>query len=126
MVRLFALHRRARRIHHGPHARTGRAVPRSVPREWCRHLLLLRRCALAELDLVGPEHAIHGDELARRHHLRPDHRRDVRVAVAALTRKDKRRSYAPTWPDSGGLMKRVTGIGGIFFSAKDPVALRAW
>ncbi|HEV7775247.1 MAG TPA: VOC family protein [Luteibacter sp.] len=23
-------------------------------------------------------------------------------------------------------MKRVTGIGGIFFSAKDPVALRAW
>ena len=23
-------------------------------------------------------------------------------------------------------MKRVTGIGGVFFSAKDPVALRAW
>ena len=23
-------------------------------------------------------------------------------------------------------MKRVTGIGGIFFHAKDPVALRAW
>ena len=23
-------------------------------------------------------------------------------------------------------MKRVTGIGGIFFNAKDPVALRAW
>ena len=23
-------------------------------------------------------------------------------------------------------MKRVTGIGGIFFKAKDPVALRAW
>ena len=23
-------------------------------------------------------------------------------------------------------MKRVTGIGGIFFSAKDPVALQAW
>ena len=23
-------------------------------------------------------------------------------------------------------MKRVTGIGGIFFSANDPVALRAW
>jgi len=23
-------------------------------------------------------------------------------------------------------MKRVTGIGGIFFQAKDPVALRAW
>ena len=23
-------------------------------------------------------------------------------------------------------MKRVTGIGGIFFSAKDPVGLRAW
>ena len=23
-------------------------------------------------------------------------------------------------------MKRVTGIGGIFFRAKDPVALRAW
>jgi predicted enzyme related to lactoylglutathione lyase len=23
-------------------------------------------------------------------------------------------------------MKRVTGIGGIFFSARDPVALRAW
>lgn len=23
-------------------------------------------------------------------------------------------------------MKRVTGIGGIFFSACDPVALRAW
>ena len=23
-------------------------------------------------------------------------------------------------------MKRVTGIGGIFFSAKDPAALRAW
>ncbi|MGH7926226.1 MAG: VOC family protein, partial [Candidatus Binatia bacterium] len=23
-------------------------------------------------------------------------------------------------------MQRVTGIGGIFFSAKDPVALRAW
>jgi len=26
----------------------------------------------------------------------------------------------------GGRMKRVTGIGGIFFKAKDPVALRAW
>lgn len=24
------------------------------------------------------------------------------------------------------MMRRVTGIGGIFFSAKDPVALRAW
>ncbi|HEY9105060.1 MAG TPA: VOC family protein, partial [Roseateles sp.] len=23
-------------------------------------------------------------------------------------------------------MKRVTGIGGVFFQAKDPVALRAW
>jgi len=23
-------------------------------------------------------------------------------------------------------MKRVTGVGGIFFSAKDPAALRAW
>jgi hypothetical protein len=23
-------------------------------------------------------------------------------------------------------MKRVTGIGGIFFNARDPVALRAW
>ena len=23
-------------------------------------------------------------------------------------------------------MKRVTGIGGIFFKARDPVALRAW
>ncbi len=23
-------------------------------------------------------------------------------------------------------MKRVTGVGGVFFSAKDPVALRAW
>ncbi len=23
-------------------------------------------------------------------------------------------------------MKRVTGIGGIFFNASDPVALRAW
>lgn len=23
-------------------------------------------------------------------------------------------------------MKRVTGIGGVFFKAKDPVALRAW
>jgi hypothetical protein len=23
-------------------------------------------------------------------------------------------------------MKRVTGIGGIFFSARDPAALRAW
>src|SRR5689334_18640487 len=29
-------------------------------------------------------------------------------------------------PHLGGSMKRVTGIGGIFFSAKDPVALRAW
>jgi predicted enzyme related to lactoylglutathione lyase len=26
----------------------------------------------------------------------------------------------------GGRMKRVTGIGGIFFKANDPVALRAW
>lgn len=26
----------------------------------------------------------------------------------------------------GAQMKRVTGIGGIFFNAKDPVALRAW
>ena len=24
------------------------------------------------------------------------------------------------------MMKRVTGIGGVFFTAKDPVALRAW
>ena len=34
-VRLFARHRRARRLHHRPHARRGRAVPRSVSREWC-------------------------------------------------------------------------------------------
>lgn len=27
---------------------------------------------------------------------------------------------------SGGVMKRVTGIGGIFFHAKDPAALREW
>jgi predicted enzyme related to lactoylglutathione lyase len=27
---------------------------------------------------------------------------------------------------TGGNMKRVTGIGGIFFSARDPAALRAW
>jgi hypothetical protein len=40
-------------VHHGPHAWTGRAVPRSVPREWCRHLLLLRRCASAELNWWG-------------------------------------------------------------------------
>ena len=45
----------------------------------------LCRCALAELDLVGPGHAIHGDELDRRHHLRPDHGWDVRLAMAALT-----------------------------------------
>ena len=32
-VRLFARHRRARGIHHGPHAWTGRAVPPSIPRE---------------------------------------------------------------------------------------------
>src|SRR3954463_4652343 len=29
-------------------------------------------------------------------------------------------------PNLGGSMKRVTGIGGIFFKAKDPAALQAW
>ena len=29
-------------------------------------------------------------------------------------------------PDIGGYMKRVTGIGGIFFKAKDASALQAW
>jgi hypothetical protein len=60
-----------------------------------RHLLLLRRCALAELDLVGQEHASHGDALARRHHLRPDHRRDLRLAVAALTEEFGLRRLTP-------------------------------
>ena len=36
----------------------------------------------------------------------------------------------PFWPgaDDGGevQMRRVIGIGGVFFQAKDPVALRAW
>src|SRR5262249_39549603 len=44
------------------------------------------------------------------------------------TRRLKR---MPNSPDGAGrtkgdLMKRVTGIGGIFFRAKDPVALRSW
>src|SRR5205085_11876159 len=31
------------------------------------------------------------------------------------------------WPPHlGGSMKRVTGIGGVFFNASDPVALQAW
>ena len=63
VVRLFAAHRRARRLHHGPYPRTGRAVPRSVPRERHGGVLLLCGRALAELDLVGQEHAIHAHVL---------------------------------------------------------------
>src|SRR5258708_1108787 len=102
MVRLFARHRRVRRLHHGPHARTGLALPPAASREWCPHLLLLRCCALAELDLVGADHTSHGDELARRDHLRRDPRRDVRLALAALTVGSYRIATAPE-PNSSRL-----------------------
>ena len=66
----------------------------------------IRRCALAELDLVGQEHAIHGDELARRHHLRPDHRRDVRLAVATLTEERREQIDPSVSPRSGRTVGR--------------------
>src|SRR5688572_27596160 len=34
--------------------------------------------------------------------------------------------HSPPPPVRGGSMKRVTGIGGIFFKAKDAPALQAW
>jgi predicted enzyme related to lactoylglutathione lyase len=37
-----------------------------------------------------------------------------------------RQSIEPQKNDKGADMQRVTGIGGIFFAANDPVALRAW
>jgi predicted enzyme related to lactoylglutathione lyase len=49
-------------------------------------------------------------------------------AAAPLNRsaKPKKTQYVSLLLDLGGFMKRVTGVGGIFFKAKDAPALRAW
>src|SRR5450432_3787377 len=51
-----------------------------------------------------------------------------RRCAAPLNRsaKPKKTHYVSPLPDLGGSMKRVTGIGGIFFKAKDAPALQAW
>src|SRR3954468_12541703 len=47
------------------------------------------------------------------------------MQMSGVVRPQK--THSPSPPAAlGGSMKRVTGIGGIFFKAKDPVALRAW
>ena len=48
-----------------------------------------------------------------------------RAAESRVVRPQKTHSPSPTI-DLGGSMKRVTGIGGIFFKAKDAPALQAW
>src|SRR5204863_6555687 len=43
-----------------------------------------------------------------------------------LSVKRRKRSMLQLGCTSEAQMKRVTGIGGVFFKANDPVALRAW
>jgi predicted enzyme related to lactoylglutathione lyase len=61
-----------------------------------------------------------------------DHAVEQPVAADSAARlqnwsvKPKKTHYVSPLPDLGGSMKRVTGIGGIFFKAKDAPALQAW
>src|SRR5207253_4509681 len=51
----------------------------------------------------------------------------INVASGLVSdRSAKTSSHKGLAPTGGILMKRVTGIGGIFFKAKDPEKLKAW
>ena len=85
---------------------TCRRSPRVLPLRGDHHLPLLLARRLAALDMV-PSQVVHRvQERTRRDPLRCRDGDGVQLAVAR--------------------MKRVTGIGGIFFKAKDAPALQAW
>src|SRR5581483_3057692 len=82
----------------------------------------------------GPHRDGHDGQACRESAVR--HRDDVRRAFPGRSRHRPRvrgrtppprgRSDSPSERLTGIHMKRVTGIGGVFFKAKDPAALQAW